>query len=59
VSSWIAEHYHQPSDEVTPAWRFDGLAQDTQLAFLVAAAVATADAMPRWQPGDEFARLRE
>ncbi len=59
VNGWIAEHYHQPSDELTDDWRFDGMAADAQLAFFVGAAVATADAMPRWRPGDEFERRRE
>ena len=59
VSGWIARHYHQPTDEVTSEWRFDGMAEDTALAFLVGAATANADAMPTWTPGDEFERLRK
>jgi Zn-dependent M28 family amino/carboxypeptidase len=55
---WIANHYHRPSDELTDDWNFDGMAQDGQLAFWVAASVATAAQMPAWTPGDEFARLR-
>ena len=58
VTGWIAQHYHQPTDEVTAEWRFDGMAEDTALAFLVGAATANADAMPTWTPGDEFERLR-
>lgn len=59
VTGWIAQHYHQPTDEVTPEWRFDGMAEDTALAFLVGAATAHADAMPTWTPGDEFERFRK
>jgi hypothetical protein len=32
--------------------------EDTQLGFLAGLAVAQADAMPAWLPGDEFAKLR-
>jgi Zn-dependent M28 family amino/carboxypeptidase len=56
---WIADHYHRPSDQLTDDWNFDGMAQDGQLAFLVAASVATAAQMPAWTPGDEFAHLRK
>jgi Zn-dependent M28 family amino/carboxypeptidase len=55
---WIAEHYHRPTDEVTDDWSFEGMLEDAQLAFWVAASVATADEMPTWMPGDEFAHLR-
>lgn len=58
-AEWIAEKYHRPGDEVEPAWVFDGLAEDARLAFLVGAAVATRDEMPRWRPGDEFEAVRE
>jgi Zn-dependent M28 family amino/carboxypeptidase len=53
-AEWIERRYHQPSDEVDPSWNLDGLVQDARLAFLLAAAVATRDAMPAWVPGDEF-----
>lgn len=59
VPKWITEHYHQPTDELTDAWNFEGLTQDTALAFIVGAAVAEADEAPKWVPTDEFAPLRE
>ena len=58
VPAWIEQHYHQPSDEVTPQWNFEGMALDARLGFLVAAAVAEGAAMPRWREGDEFANRR-
>jgi Zn-dependent M28 family amino/carboxypeptidase len=58
VSSWIATHYHQPSDELTDAWRFDGMVEDARIAFFVALAVASQDERPSWASGDEFARSR-
>jgi Zn-dependent M28 family amino/carboxypeptidase len=59
TEEWGAAHYHQPSDEYSPNWNFDGMIEDTQLGFLTGLAVAQADAMPTWLPGDEFAKLRE
>jgi Zn-dependent M28 family amino/carboxypeptidase len=59
TNEWVASHYHQPSDQLTPEWNFDGMIEDTRLGFLAGLAVAQADRMPTWMPGDEFARLRE
>lgn len=57
--AWIKEHYHQPSDQVRAEWRFDGAAQDAELALAVGLWVANAAAMPNWNPGDEFADERQ
>jgi Zn-dependent M28 family amino/carboxypeptidase len=59
VEQWIASHYHQPSDEVGDDWNFEGMAEDAQLGFWVAAAVATQPRMPQWSPDDEFAGRRD
>jgi Zn-dependent M28 family amino/carboxypeptidase len=59
TNEWVASHYHQPSDQLTPSWNFDGMIEDTRLGFLAGLAVAQADSMPTWMPGDEFAKLRE
>ena len=58
AEAWLKAHYHQPSDEFSESWNFDGMIEDTQLGFLAGLAVAQADGMPAWLPGDEFARLR-
>jgi Zn-dependent M28 family amino/carboxypeptidase len=58
-SEWIGRHYHQPTDEVRPDWDLDGLVDDARLAFLLGAAVADADGLPAWYPGDEFEDERE
>jgi Zn-dependent M28 family amino/carboxypeptidase len=58
ANEWVKEHYHQPSDEYSPSWNFDGMIEDTQLGFLAGLAIAQADTMPTWLPGDEFAKLR-
>ncbi len=51
-------HYHQPSDELTAEWRFDGMVQDAQFGFWAGLIVANADEMPSWRPGDEFEAAR-
>jgi hypothetical protein len=53
-----AKSYHQPSDELGADWNFDGMIDDARLAFLVGIAIAEADAMPAWKPGDEFEAAR-
>jgi Zn-dependent M28 family amino/carboxypeptidase len=58
TDEWVSAHYHQPSDEYSPSWNFDGMIEDTQLGFLAGLAIAQAEAMPTWLPGDEFAKLR-
>jgi Zn-dependent M28 family amino/carboxypeptidase len=50
--------YHQPSDQLDDTWDFAGAVDDAQLGFWVGAAVAEADAMPAWRPGDEFEAKR-
>jgi Zn-dependent M28 family amino/carboxypeptidase len=50
--------YHQPSDELTDSWNFDGMVQDAQANFLVGLRISNADAMPTWKPGDEFEAAR-
>ena len=58
IEDWEKIHYHQPSDELTDDWSFDGMVEDAQLAFECGLAVAQSDAPPSWQPGDEFEAAR-
>jgi Zn-dependent M28 family amino/carboxypeptidase len=50
-------HYHQPSDEMDPAWDWSGAAQDAQLLLVAGSRIANAPALPAWNAGDEFARI--
>jgi Zn-dependent M28 family amino/carboxypeptidase len=58
IEAWEAAHYHQPSDELRPDWNFDGMIEDSRLGFFCGLAVASADALPAWNPGDEFEAAR-
>ena len=51
-------NYHQPSDEYDPSWNFDGMVEDALLGFWTGLAIANADEMPNWNPGDEFEAAR-
>jgi Zn-dependent M28 family amino/carboxypeptidase len=53
-AEWIAETYHQPSDEIDDSWNLEGAVEDAELALELAVRIANADQMPTWYPGDEF-----
>jgi Zn-dependent M28 family amino/carboxypeptidase len=59
IEAYERDHYHQPSDELTDDWNFDGMIEDAQLGFLVGLRVANDDALPAWTPGDEFEAARK
>ena len=51
--------YHSPQDELKPEWDFSGFPVLGRFALDVARAVADADRLPTWNPGDEFRPARE
>lgn len=51
-------NYHQPSDEFSPSWTFEGMIDDALLGFWTGLAIANADEKPTWVPGDEFEAAR-
>ncbi len=51
-------HYHQPSDEYSDSWDFRGMLQEAEIAMDIGRHIADMEAMPRFNPGDEFARKR-
>jgi hypothetical protein len=58
VNHFTDVNYHQPSDEYDPSWNLDGMIEDAKLGFWVGLAIANADEMPSWNPGDEFEATR-
>ena len=48
--------YHSPQDELKADWDFGGFPVLARFATAVARSVADADALPTWNPGDEFRR---
>jgi Zn-dependent M28 family amino/carboxypeptidase len=59
ILSYEANHYHQPSDQLTDAWNFDGMVEDARFGFLAALAIANAEQAPTWVAGDEFEAARK
>ena len=59
IEAWEANQYHQPSDELTGDWNFEGMVEDARLGFHSGWLVAQADEMPQWKPGDEFEAARK
>jgi len=59
MEAWTDVHYHQPSDELTDEWRFDGMIEDARLGLLCGLIVSEQEEMPAWLPGDEFEAARK
>jgi Zn-dependent M28 family amino/carboxypeptidase len=59
INRYTDERYHQPSDELTADWSFEGMLDDARFGFLAGWLIAGADDMPRWYPGDEFEAARD
>jgi Zn-dependent M28 family amino/carboxypeptidase len=59
INAWIKTHYHQPSDEYRDDWNLAGALDDVRLNFQLGLAIASADRMPTWRPGDEFEAVRK
>ncbi len=57
--TYEANSYHQPSDEISDTWNFEGMIEDAQLGFLAGLEVANSDTLPSWVPGDEFEAARK
>jgi Zn-dependent M28 family amino/carboxypeptidase len=56
---WTEHVYHQPSDQLTDQWVFDGMIEDAMIGFEAGWLIAQADEMPAWNPGDEFEAERK
>jgi len=59
IEAWELKKYHQPSDKLDGTWNFDGMIEDARLDMLSAWLVSQAQAMPTWNPGDEFEAARK
>ncbi len=48
-------HYHQPSDEYSDSWDFQGMIQEAEIALSIGRRIGDMDQLPRFKAGDEFA----
>ncbi len=55
-AEFIQYRYHQPGDEYSPNWDFNGAVQQVRLALAIGLRLANVSEVPQWNPGDEFAR---
>jgi len=59
MEDYVAQHYHQPSDEYHADWDFRGNAKLAQFGFVLGW-LASEQAKPiEWLPGDEFEKPRK
>jgi len=54
-----AARYHQPSDEVHPGWKVDGLVQDLEALYGVGRVLADQEIWPDWYEGNPFKATRD
>ncbi len=58
-SAYVANNYHQPSDELTPDWDMTGGAEDLEALYAVGRGLADSDRWPQWRANAEFRAARE
>jgi Zn-dependent M28 family amino/carboxypeptidase len=60
VAEYIAERYHQQSDEFdSTTWNLEGGIDDLKLLFEVGRRLASESTWPEWKAGSEFKSIRE
>lgn len=55
---WTASTYHQPTDEYSESWVYDGMIQEMTAALLAGLQIARSEKWVEWKPGDPFGRIR-
>ncbi len=58
VDKYTEKHYHQPSDELTEEWNWDGAIQQAEFIIRLTMRIANNPDMPMWNKGDEFEAAR-
>ena len=59
AEDYVANRYHQPSDEYDPSWDLSGGVEDIQLYYAVGFEVANGDVWPNWNVGTAFRAIRD
>ena len=59
VKDYVANHYHEPSDEWQPSWDFTGMAADAHLLHEVGLTLANSREWPNWSADSEFRAERD
>ena len=56
---YTAKRYHQPDDEWSPDWNFQGMAQDGMLLHALGRNLANSNDWPNWSQDSEFRATRD
>jgi Zn-dependent M28 family amino/carboxypeptidase len=59
AEDYVANHYHQPSDEYHPEWDFRGNAKLARFGFVLGWLASEQPKPIEWLPGDEFEPARK
>ena len=59
MADYVANHYHQPSDEYRADWDFKGNAKLTRFGFVLGWLASEQQKPIEWLPGDEFETARK
>ncbi|HEY9126595.1 MAG TPA: M28 family peptidase, partial [Acidobacteriaceae bacterium] len=59
MEDYVANHYHQPSDEYRADWDFRGNAKLARFGFVLGWLASEQPKSVEWQPGDEFEKARK
>jgi len=59
AKEYTAKRYHQPDDEWSPEWNFEGIAEDGALLHALGRDLANSNAWPNWNQDSEFRATRE
>lgn len=58
-TAYVANNYHKPSDELTPAWDMTGATEDLEALYTVGRQLADSNSWPQWRANSEFRAARE
>jgi hypothetical protein len=58
VQTYLAQHYHQPSDVVRDDWDLRGAVDQGRFCFDLGWKLSLQRDIPHWLPGDEFEEIR-
>ncbi|QXQ07999.1 M28 family peptidase [Sphingosinicellaceae bacterium] len=59
AADYVANRYHQPSDQYNPDWDWSGAVQDLEAYYSFNHALANSSAWPNWYPAAEFRAVRD
>jgi Zn-dependent M28 family amino/carboxypeptidase len=59
AKEYVANNYHQPSDEWKASWTFAGMVHDLPVLYKVGRDLADSDQWPNWSNDSEFRQIRD